>query len=159
MKKMRQWGFIFLTFTAAWVLMIVPLPKEWHRFGPEWLMLVLIYWIFAQPMLVGIATAWCLGLVMDSLYGGVLGQYALSLMTVAFFARFLAYRLGLMPPWQQWLVIMALVGVGEFVLFLVQRILGPVDKTLYYCVPLLSSVIAWPWVRRLINFYEPKVFA
>ncbi|HEV2523841.1 MAG TPA: hypothetical protein VGU44_01750, partial [Gammaproteobacteria bacterium] len=59
----------------------------------------------------------------------------------------------------QWLVIFALLGVGECVLFLVQWMLGHPDKTVYYLVPGLSSVIGWPWIRRLMNFYERKVFA
>ncbi|HQZ88080.1 MAG TPA: rod shape-determining protein MreD [Gammaproteobacteria bacterium] len=158
-KKTTQWVFIFVTFILAWVLMILPVPNGWHRFGPEWLTLVVIYWIFVQPQLVGIATAWCVGLVMDSLYGGVLGQYALSLMTVAFFARFLRYRIRLIPAWQEWLAIFSLLGVGECVLFLVQWMLGRPDKTMYYLVPVLSSVVGWPLIRRLINFYERKVFA
>ncbi len=158
-KKTAQWMFIFMTFVVAWVLMILPIPNGWHKFGPEWLTLVVIYWIFVQPQLVGIATAWCVGLVMDSLYGGLLGQYALSMMTVAFFARFLRYRIRLMPAWQQWLVIFALFGTGECVLFIVQEILGHPDKAVNYVIPILSSMIAWPWIKRLINFYERKVFA
>ena len=56
-------------------------------------------------------------------------------------------------------MIFALLGVGECVLFLVQWMLGHPDKTVYYLVPVLSSVIAWPWIRHLMNFYERKVFA
>jgi rod shape-determining protein MreD len=158
MKKTGQYVFIFFTFLAAWVLMILPIRSEWQKCEPEWLTLVVIYWIFAAPQLVGIATAWCVGLVMDCLYGGVLGQYALSLTTVAFLARFVRYRIRLMPVWQQWLMIFALLGVSEGILFLVQWMIGHSDRSIYYLAPVLSSVIAWPWVRRLMNFCERKVF-
>ncbi len=158
MKKKYQGVLIFFTFVAAWGLMILPIPSEWHRFEAAWLTLVVMYWIFAAPRYVGIGVAWCAGLVMDSLYGGVLGQYALSLMLVAFFARFLRYRIRLMPAWQQWLAILALLGLNQGVLFLVQWTIGQPDKAIYYWIPVLSSLIAWPGMRRLIDFYERKAF-
>lgn len=159
MVKYRQRILIFLSFVAAWVLMILPMPNNWQWIRPEWLTLVLIYWIFVLPQSVGIVTAWCVGLVMDSLYGGILGRYALSLIVVAFLARFLRYRIRLIPVWQQALVILTLVGVGECVLFLVQWIIGHPPRTIYYWVPMITSMLFWPWIRRLMNFCERKVLA
>ncbi len=156
MQKIYRSLFIFLTFLMAWILMILPVPSAWHRVGPAWLTLMIIYWIFAQPQFVGIAVAWCVGLVMDSLYGGILGQYALSLMMVAFFARFLRYRIRLMSSWQQGLMIAVLVFIGQCILFVVQWLLGHPDKMFYYFISALSSMIVWPWLSRLMNFYEHK---
>lgn len=159
MKQTGQWIFIFFTFLAAWVLMILPIPNEWQKYQPEWLMLVVVYWIFTKPQLLGIAIAWCAGLVMDILYGGILGQYALSLMLVAFFARFLRYRIRFMPRWEQWLMIFVLFSIGECILFLVQSTTGHSNSIIYYFIPVLSSLIVWPWISRFMNFCERKVFA
>lgn len=159
MKKYRKGLFIFLSFLVAWVLMILPIPHDWQWIRPEWVTLILIYWIFMQPQWVGIAIAWWVGLVMDSLYGGILGQYALSLMMVAFFARFLRYRIRLIPVWQQTLLIFALIGINESILFLVQWMTGYSPKTIYYWVPMITSMLFWPWIRRLMKFYEHKVLA
>lgn len=159
MKKYRQVLLVCLSFLAAWILMILPIPHDWQYVRPEWLTLVLIYWIFVHPQWVGIATAWCVGLVMDSLYGGILGQYALSLTMVAFFARFLRYRIRLIPVWQQALVIFALIGINESILFLVQWMIGHPPRTIYYWVPMITSMLLWPWIRRLMKFYEHKLFA
>lgn len=159
LKKTRQWAFIFLTFLAAYILMILPIPHHWQWLRPEFLTLVLMYWIFVQPQFVGIAIAWCAGLVMDVLYGGILGQYALSLVMIAFLARLLRYRIRLIPTWQQVVMIFILLAVGRSVLFLVQWMSGNPPKMIYYCAPLLTSVICWPWMRRLMNFYERKVLA
>lgn len=159
MKKTTEWVFIFFTFLAAWVLMILPIPNEWQKYTPEWLMLVVIYWIFTRSQFVGITIAWCAGLVMDLLYGGVLGQYALSMMTVAFFARFLRYRIRFMPTWERWLMMFILFAVGECILFLVQWTIGHPHRIIYYLIPVLSSLIVWPSIRHFIHFCERKIFA
>ena len=93
MGKFRQFFLILLSFIVAWVFMILPIPHDWQWLRPEWLMLVLIYWIFALPQSVGIFTGFSVGLVMDVLDGVLLGQYALTMVIVAFLARLLRNRL------------------------------------------------------------------
>ncbi len=155
--QLRQFFQIFVSFFVAWLLMILPMPFDWQWLRPDWLTLVLIYWIFTLPQSVGILTAWCAGLVMDILSGGILGQQALSMVVVAFFARTLRYRLRLFPFWQQALGILLLVGLKDLVLLLVQWLIGHPPRTLLYWASTVSSVLLWPYVYRLLQVYERKV--
>lgn len=156
--SMRQYSCIFLSFIGAWFLMIFPVPYDWQFLRPVWLTLVLIYWIFALPQSIGILTAWAVGLVMDILGNGVMGQYALAMVSVAFFARFLRYRIRLQPLWQQALAVAGLVGIGELTRLLAQWLLGYPPHTLLYWIPTLLSMVLWPFICRLLRFYERKVF-
>jgi rod shape-determining protein MreD len=156
MRSTKQFIFIFFTFFLAWILMIVPLPHNWQWVRPEWLTMVLIYWVFALPQTVGVITGWCVGLVMDILGGVLLGQHALALAIVAYFAYILRNRLRLFPFWQQALVVFVLVGLGELILLLVQWLIGQPPRTPLYWVPTLSSVLFWPWLYGLLRMYERK---
>ena len=62
-------GVILVTFIAALLLTIIPLP-DWARYlRPDWVGLVLIYWCLALPERVGVSTGWFMGLLVDLLTG------------------------------------------------------------------------------------------
>jgi len=55
----REGGWlILLTFVAAMMLTIVPLPELLRQFRPEWAALVLMYWCMALPHRIGIGIGW-----------------------------------------------------------------------------------------------------
>jgi rod shape-determining protein MreD len=156
--SVRQYSCIFVSFVGAWFFMIFPIPHDYQYFRPVFLSLILIYWIFALPQSIGILTAWTVGLVMDILGNGVIGQYALAMVMVAFFARFLRYRIRLKPFWQQAVAVSGLVGIGELTRLLIQWLFGHPPHTLLYWIPTLLSIVLWPWICRLLRFYERKAF-
>ena len=64
--KRHGGGVILLTFIAALLLTVIPLP-DWARYlRPDWVGLVLIYWCMALPDRVGVTTGWLMGLMVDS---------------------------------------------------------------------------------------------
>ena len=77
---------IALTFVVAMVLAIVHLPDsvpvELGYLRPEWVVLVLIYWVIALPRRVGILVAWSVGLIVDVLLGSLLGQHGIAFIIV-----------------------------------------------------------------------------
>jgi len=157
MRSVSQFLLIFSTFFLAWVLMIIPLPHQWQWLRPEWLTLVLIYWVFILPQSVGVITGWCVGLVMDVLGGVLIGQHALAMAIVAYFAYVLRNRLRTFPFWQQALIVFVLVGLGELILLLVQWLIGQPPRTALYWASTFSSVLFWPWLYRLLRMYERKL--
>ena len=75
---------IVLSFFLAYLLAIVPFPEWAMNYRPEWVPMVLIYWVMALPYRVGIGSAWCAGLILDILKGSVLGLNAIGLVIVAY---------------------------------------------------------------------------
>ena len=77
---------ISLTLLLGMVLSVLPLPDfvppELGFVRPDWVAMVLIYWILALPHRVGLITAWIAGLGMDVLLGTLLGQHALSYLSL-----------------------------------------------------------------------------
>ena len=75
------------TFLVAIVLSIMPGPTWAESFRPDWVGLVLIYWCIAVPERVGVGTGFVLGLIMDVLYGALLGSNALVKSLLVFLAE------------------------------------------------------------------------
>ena len=99
---------ILLTFFIAYLLAIVPFPEWAMSYRPEWVPLVLIYWVMALPYRFGIGSAWVVGLVLDILEGSILGLNALALVALAYITLSLHMRLRMFSTFQQSGLIIAL---------------------------------------------------
>ncbi len=147
---------VFFSFMISWVLMLLPMPYHLDWLKPEWLFLVLIYWMFFSPRRVSLIMAWCMGLGMDVLNNGLIGQYALTLVVVAYLAAILRSRLRILPIIQQGIVVFILVSISNVLLITIQWVLGRPSQTFMYGISTLSSVFLWPLICRMMQLYERK---
>lgn len=65
-------------------LNIFSFPVYLKDFNPDWVLLMLIYWVLAVPERVGVFNAWLVGLIVDALTGRLLGQHALVYALIAY---------------------------------------------------------------------------
>jgi rod shape-determining protein MreD len=137
---------IVATFAVAFMLTAVPLPEVLRDWRPAWVTLVLVYWGLALPERVGVAAGWFAGLLLDAMLGTLLGQHALALSLVAFFAVKLHLRLRVIPLWQQGLSILVLVLLERGLALWVNGILGMPGQWTQALGPALVSAVLWPWV-------------
>ena len=142
---------IVLTFLIAMLLDILPLPDTLQSYWPEWVALVLLYWVVALPQRVGIFVAWIVGLFVDALQGSLLGLHALSFSLMAYFSLLLYQRIRLFPRWKQSLVIAMLVGIYLLIAFWLKIITEPVEKQFSYWFPMVTSALLWPWLFVLLR--------
>ena len=78
-------GWIILgTLVLAALFTVLPLPDWLEAYRPEWVALVVIYWVVALPDRIGLFSAWIAGFFMDVLEGSLLGLNALALALVAY---------------------------------------------------------------------------
>jgi rod shape-determining protein MreD len=148
----RQGGLvILLTFCAALMLMILPLP-EWARpYRPQWVSLTLIYWTLAVPHRVGVGTGFVSGILLDVLTGTVLGQHALGLTIIAYIGVKLHQRVRLFPLWQQALIVLSMLVLEHLVTLWVMGALRKQPPGLaYWLVPLIGALL-WPWLYIVLR--------
>lgn len=149
------WVIVF-SFFVAYFLALLPFPHwaEWGR--PEWVALVLLYWVIALPHRVGVFTGWTVGLGLDILEGSVLGLNGLSLAMMAYLAILLHRRLRVFPAWQQALAVLVLVGLSQLMVRLISNLVGGVPSTLLYWLPSLVSAFLWPWLLVILRFIRRR---
>ena len=142
---------IILTFVAALLLTILPMPEWLVMFRPEWVALILIYWCMALPQRVGIISGLGLGLLLDTLRGAVLGQHALALVVIAYLTHRVHQQVRVYPRWQQALSVMALLLLYQLLLLWVSGIMGVSNQLSLYWLPTLSSTLLWPWLYLILR--------
>lgn len=140
---------IWATFIIGMVLLIMPkpdfVPTELDYLRPDWVALVLVYWIIALPHRVGIITAWTVGIVVDVLMGGLLGQHALAYVIIAYISGSLYQRLRMFSVWQQALIVFAMLGINQLINFWIDSLAGLTEWKLWYLLPAVSGAFLWPW--------------
>ncbi len=142
---------VFVTFIIALVLMLLPMPDWAVWFRPEWVVMVLIYWVMVIPHRINMITAWSLGLCIDVLNGTLLGEHALALTLVAYFVDRMHMRLRMFPLLQQGFIVFFLVLLYQFVIYCVQGFIGQLPNTWLYWSASVTSMLLWPWVFSIIR--------
>lgn len=149
-KPRRRW-IIAASFVVAFMLTAMPLP-DWALVGrPFWVALVLIYWCMALPRVVGIGSAWFIGLLVDVLTGALLGQHAASLSVVAFLTLSMHQRIRVFPLGQQALAVGSILSVHLVILTGVRVLTGNTPLEFGVLYPLASSMLLWPWLFIILR--------
>lgn len=146
MPRRSGGGVILLSFLLALILSALPLPETFQGWRPEWVVLVMFYWIVALPERVGIGTAWILGILLDVLEGSLLGLNALALTIVAYFTLLFYQRVRMFSWLQQSLFVFAIVALNQILCHWIKGILGVSAQTLMFLIPAIVSALLWPWI-------------
>lgn len=145
-----------LTIIAAFVLSMMPLPDWAQSFRPDWVTLVLIYWVMALPANIGVTIAWCVGLMLDISHGALLGQHALGLVLVIYVVHSQHQRLRVASLVQQAIVIFILLLMKQAIVLWVSGIMGhPPDSWLYF-MSSLTGALFWPWIYIILRDLRRK---
>lgn len=139
-------GLVFFSLAVALLLNVAPLPHGWAWFRPEFVTLLVIYWVMALPDRVGVGAAFLTGLVQDTVENATLGQHALALVAVAYVCVLSYQRIRNYALWQQSAWVFVLVGIHQLFWNWVHSIAGPAAQSLIFLVPALVSALIWPVV-------------
>lgn len=149
-KHNGGWVIVVSIFVAL-MLTVWPLPGWARQFRPEWVAMVLIYWVLALPDRVGVGVCWTVGLLLDALTGTLLGEHALAMALVGFVALRIHLQVRVYPLWQQMLVMAGLLAGYEFILFWIDGITGYDSDLLTRWLPVAISALLWPWVVGILR--------
>jgi rod shape-determining protein MreD len=140
-----------LTIIAAFMLTIMPLPEWAQAFRPDWVTLVLIYWVMALPANIGVTIAWLLGLMLDVTHGALLGQHALGLVIVTYIVHSQHQRLRVASLLQQAIVVFFLLLLKQLLVLWVDGITGQAPDSALYFAPSLTGTLLWPWIYVILR--------
>jgi len=142
---------IWLSIGAALVLQIMPMPEILDDWRPNWLLMTTIYWCLALPHRFNVGSAWLSGLFIDALWGTSLGINALALALVCAIVIKNFQRIRSYSVWHQAFIVAFISLLYQFVSYVVQRFVSDVSLSDSYYLPVLSSLLFWPWVFFLLR--------
>ncbi|MCO6523604.1 MAG: rod shape-determining protein MreD [Candidatus Schmidhempelia sp.] len=143
---------IWLLLLVGILLQIMPWSSTIYMIKPNWLLLILVYWLLALPHCIGIGIAFFIGIVLDLFSGTVLGGHAFALSIVAYLTLFKFQLIRNLAIWQQLLIVVLLSICYDLLLFFIEILINHSIRM----IPMLflSSIvngILWPWVFLLMR--------
>lgn len=157
MRPAQGLGYIYLSLLVALLLTVIPVPFQFNLFRPDWVLLVLMYWILALPKRVSISTAFVIGLLTDVLVGTVLGVNALAFSIVTFVVAVNHLKIRNFSALQQSLLVGLMLALYQLLLFWLSHFLTGVNFRPAYLWPVLTGMIVWPWLFWLLRRYRRQL--
>ncbi len=142
---------LILSFLVAFLLSVVTLPESLMLWRPEWVALVLFYWVLQAPDKVGLGTAWCVGLLLDVLEGTLFGLNALSLAVVAYLLLTMHQRIKMFPILQQSFTVFMVIGINLMLGHWIKSLIGYRPADMSFLFPAVSSALIWPILYLIMN--------
>lgn len=150
----RRW-FVFFSLLVALLLNFLP-TAHWPGM-PDWVALVLCFWSIREPRLIGMGSAFALGLAMDVADGAVLGQHCFAYVLLAYAAAAQSRRILWFPLAQQAVQVLPMLVITQLIQ-LAMRLLAGADAPGwgYLIGPLVATVL---WIPAtfllLLPQYQP----
>ncbi|MEM7466713.1 MAG: rod shape-determining protein MreD [Pseudomonadota bacterium] len=149
-------GAIFVTFLAAFMLTVLPLPEWAIPWRPAWVALVLGYWCLALPETLGVLVGWVIGLLLDVVHGSLFGQHALGLAFIAYFLVLNHRQIRVFPLLRQSMVVGSVIFAYTLYTLFVYNLLGSKPYGYHYLGSAITSALLWPWIFVVLRDLRRK---
>ena len=147
MAKARSPFFALIWSIAGALLMsILPLPDILQPWRPEWLTLVLLFWVMHAPNWVGLWFGMMMGLLLDILLASPLGMHASALVVVIYVARMTQRWSGVFSVRQTTALVFLLILLGRLMTYAQLAFRGEQPADLTFFLPAFASALIWPTV-------------
>jgi rod shape-determining protein MreD len=134
---------VYFTLLIALLCQLFPWVGQGIIFRPDFMLVILLYWILRAPNLCNVGTAWLAGLLVDLATGSLLGQHALSFSITAFAALIYQRRLVLFNGWQLAAYVFALLIIERVVMLLLKLFAGNENPGWHYFLPIITGLLLW----------------
>jgi rod shape-determining protein MreD len=142
---------IILSFVVAMVLTILPLPSLANWLRPDWVLLVLIFWLIVTPNIVGFIVAWIAGIFLDILLGSILGVHAFAIVVIAYIVMRVRAKLYLLDLARLTVVVFLLLLLYQSINYIILGFLGVPPTNWWFYLSCLSGAVFWPWLYLLLE--------
>jgi rod shape-determining protein MreD len=134
---------IYLSIILAFICLLLPWSGLALKIRPDFMLLVIIFWLIRAPNLCNVGSAWFVGLFVDLATGGIFGQYALAYTVTAFFAVSYQRRLVLFNGTQQLFYVFLLLIISQVILLILKTFTGAQFIGWSYFLPSTTGVLLW----------------
>ena len=140
------WSIMLLTT----ILTIMPMPDFLNGVTIEWVALSIIFFSIMNVSLMGIFAAWIIGLLLDLLQGGLLGENALIFSVISYLSYRFRFQIRVYPDWQIMIVILFLLSFGNLISLWIKGFSGRILFVSEDWLSVVCAVLIWPFFMRIL---------
>jgi len=152
MQFINSYKIIYSVFFLGLICAIFPLPIILNAFRPDWMILIIFYWVLAVPQRVSIVHAFILGLLLDLLLGSTLGIHGLIFSLLAYVISANYQRIRYFTLVQTTLLTGIFVLIVKLSLYCIASSLQDIVLHKHYFWSIFTSMLIWPWFFLLMRF-------
>lgn len=150
-RALKWWLFLVAGFFLNALLTVWPVAQSYQWFRPQWIFMFVIFCQILQPTYFNPLVACLMGLLIDSLLGTPLGQYALVCSIISYLASLLRGSFFRRPFWSQVEKVLLLICLGQILILWFHAFAGHNPQTLWYWMGSVTSCLLWPFFVLLFQ--------
>ena len=153
-KKLNNLIFVWLIMLLTAMMTIMPLPEFVNGIRIEWVAMAVIFFSIMNVSLMGVIAASIMGLLMDLLQGGLLGENALILSVISYLSYRFRFQIRVYPDWQIMIVTLFLLSFGNLISLWIRGFSGRVLFIPEEWVSIFIAALIWPIFMRVLQVLQ-----
>ena len=150
-KKLNNLIFVWLIMLLTAMMTIMPLPEYFYGIRIEWVAMAVIFFSIMNVSLMGVIAASIVGLLMDLLQGGLLGENALILSVISYLSYRFRFQIRVYPDWQIMIVTLFLLSFGNLISLWIRGFSGRVLFIPEEWMSIFIAALIWPIFMRVLQ--------
>ena len=155
--RIPHWGLIVVSILLAVMLSIIPLPEALQYAWPDWINLVVFYWVIALPSLFGVIFGWCNGLLEDIVSFSLLGEFALGKALTGFVAAMISHEFKYFNYLERMIIVFVLQSTNIAITSWVNLLAFDTPIQGVFWLSALATSLVWPLVVFTLDQLDPTV--
>ena len=153
-KRLNNLVFVWSIMLLTTMMTIMPLPDFFHGIRIEWVSLAIIFFSMMNVSLMGVIAAWTIGLLLDLLQGGLLGENALILSIISYLSYRFRFQVRVYPDWQLMIVTLFFLSFGNLISLWIRGFSGRMLFVTEEWVSLFIAALIWPIFMKLTEILQ-----
>ena len=153
-KRLNNLVFVWSIMLLTTMMTIMPLPEFFHGIRIEWVSLAIIFFSMMNVSLMGVIAAWTIGLLLDLLQGGLLGENALILSTISYLSYRFRFQVRVYPDWQLMIVTLFFLSFGNLISLWIRGFSGRMLFVTEEWLSIFIAALIWPIFMRLTEILQ-----
>lgn len=153
-KRLNNLVFVWSIMLLTTMMTIMPLPDFFHGIRIEWVSLAIIFFSMMNVSLMGVIAAWAIGLLLDLLQGGLLGENALILSIISYLSYRFRFQVRVYPDWQLMIVTLFFLSFGNLISLWIRGFSGRMLFVTEEWLSIFIAALIWPIFMRMTEILQ-----
>ena len=153
-NKLNNLIFVWLIMLLTTMMTIMPLPDIFYGIRIEWVAMAVIFFSIMSASLMGVIAAWIVGLLLDLLQGGLLGENALILSVISYLSYRFRFQIRVYPDWQIMIVTLFLLSFGNLISLWIRGFSGRLLFITEEWMSIFIAALIWPVFMRILQVLQ-----
>ena len=150
-NKLNNLIFVWLIMLLTTMMTIMPLPDIFYGIRIEWVAMAVIFFSIMNVSLMGVIAAWIIGLLLDLLQGGLLGEHALIFSVISYLSYRFRFQIRVYPDWQIMIVTLFLLSFGNLISLWIKGFSGRILFVAEEWISIFIAALIWPVFMRVLQ--------